>query len=42
MQGIEGTLVRQKNSLRFVLTLTLINQNAAVEVDADELEPVLT
>lgn len=38
MQGIEGTLVRKKSSLRFVLTLELINQHVAVEVDADELE----
>jgi transcription antitermination factor NusG len=41
MQGVQGTLVRKKSSLRFVLTLELINQHAAVEVDADELEPVL-
>jgi len=41
MQGVEGTLVRKKSGLRFVLTLALINQNAAVEVDADELELIL-
>lgn len=41
MQGVEGTLVRKQSSLRFVLTLTLINQHAAVEVDADTLESVL-
>jgi transcription antitermination factor NusG len=40
MQGLEGVLVRKKNSLRFVLTIELINQHAAVEVAADELEPV--
>ena len=40
MQGLEGTLVRKKSSLRFVLTLELINQHAAIEVSADELEPV--
>jgi transcription antitermination factor NusG len=38
MQGIEGVLVRKNNSLRFVLTLSLINQHAAVEVCADDLE----
>ena len=38
MQGIEGILVRKNNSLRFVLTLTLINQHAAVEVCAEDLE----
>jgi transcription antitermination factor NusG len=41
MQGVEGTLVRKHSSLRFVLTLSLINQHAAVEVDADALESVL-
>jgi transcription antitermination factor NusG len=41
MQGVQGVLVRKKTSLRFVLTLQLINQHAAVEVAADELEPVL-
>jgi transcription antitermination factor NusG len=42
MQGLEGTLIRKKSSLRFVLTLELINQHAAIEVAADELEPVPT
>jgi transcription antitermination factor NusG len=41
MQGVLGTLVRKSDSLRFVLTLELINQHAAVEVAANELEPVL-
>jgi transcription antitermination factor NusG len=41
MQGVLGTLVQKKNSLRFVLTIALINQNAAMEVRADDLEPVL-
>ena len=40
MQGLEGVLVRKKNSLRFVLTIELINQHAAVEVAADELERI--
>jgi transcription antitermination factor NusG len=40
MQGISGVLVQKRNNLRFVLTLELINQHAAVEVDADELEVV--
>ena len=39
MQGIEGILVRKSSSLRFVLTINLINQNAAVEIDADSVEP---
>jgi transcription antitermination factor NusG len=41
MQGIEGTLVRKSTGDRFVLTIGLINQHAAMEVDPDLLEPVL-
>lgn len=41
MQGVEGVLVRKNSSLRFVLTLNLINQQAAVEVDAEALESAL-
>ena len=40
MQGVEGVLVRKNSSLRFVLGIDLINQHAAVEVDADALESV--
>ena len=40
MQGLEGTLVEKRNSLRFVLTVAMINQHAAVEMTADELEAV--
>lgn len=40
MQGVQGVLVRKKGSMRFVLTLQLINQHAAVEVAGEELEPV--
>jgi transcription antitermination factor NusG len=40
MQGIQGLLVRKSDSLRFVFTLELINQTAAIEVDADDLEPI--
>ncbi len=39
MQGLQGTLVQKRSGLRFVLTIAMINQNAAVEVQADELEP---
>lgn len=41
MQGLMGTLVQKKKNLRFVLTIAMINRNAAVEVQADELEAVL-
>ncbi len=40
MEGMEGILVRKKNELRVVVTLNLIQQSVAVEVDADDVEPV--
>ena len=40
MQGLEGVLVRKKNGVRFVLTLELINQHAAIEIGAENLEAV--
>jgi transcription antitermination factor NusG len=40
MQGVQGTLVRKSGGMRFVLTLELINQHAAIQVDADDLEPM--
>jgi transcription antitermination factor NusG len=40
MQGVEGTLVRRDSCVRFVLTLGLINQHAAIQVDPEILEPV--
>ena len=41
MQGVCGTLVRKGSGVRFVLTLELINQHAAVQVDAEYLEPLI-
>jgi len=38
LAGMEGIVVRTKSSLRVVLTVDLIMQSVAVEVDADELE----
>lgn len=40
MRGLQGVLVRRNNNLRFVLTIDLINQHAAVEIGAEYLEPV--
>jgi hypothetical protein len=37
---MEGVVVRMKNALRVVLTMDLIMQSIAVEVDAGELDPV--
>ncbi len=36
-EGLHGTLVRKNRNLRFVLTIHMINQHAAVEIDADSL-----
>jgi len=41
MQGLQGTLVRKSNNMRFVLTIELINQHAAIQVDAEDLEPIV-
>jgi len=40
MRGVEGVLVRKNNGSRFVITLELINLHAAVELSAQELEPL--
>jgi transcription antitermination factor NusG len=40
LAGMEGVLIRKKNNLRVVLTLDMIMQSVAVEVDAGDLEPV--
>jgi transcriptional antiterminator RfaH len=41
MQGVEGTLVRRGSSMRFVLTIELINQHASIQVNAADLEPII-
>jgi transcription antitermination factor NusG len=40
MQGVEGTLMRKKSCLWFVLSVDLINQRAMVEVNAEDIESV--
>jgi len=40
MKGVEGVLVRKGNGMRFVLNLKLINQYAAIEIGAEDLERV--
>jgi len=40
MEGVEGVLVRKGNGMKFVLSLKLINQHAAIEIRAEDLEPV--
>ncbi len=39
-QGLEGILLRKKNSLRFVISLDLILRSVAVEIDSSDLEQV--
>jgi transcription antitermination factor NusG len=40
MEGLEGTLVQKRNSLRFVLTVAMISHHAAIEVRAEDLEAI--
>lgn len=40
MRGVEGVLVRKNSGARFVITLELINLHAAIELSAQELEPL--
>jgi transcription antitermination factor NusG len=40
LEGMEGVLLRNKNNLRVVLTVALINRGVAIEVDADDVEPI--
>jgi transcription antitermination factor NusG len=40
LAGIEGIVVRQKNGFRVVITLELIMQSIAVEIDAEDLEGI--
>jgi transcription antitermination factor NusG len=40
LQGLNGVLLKKKNSYRFVLSLELIQRSIAVEMDAGEIETV--
>ena len=40
LAGLEGIVVRNKNSFRVVMTLEAIMQSYAVEVDLEDLEPL--
>jgi transcription antitermination factor NusG len=40
LQGLEGVLLRNANGLRVVVTVDLIQQSVAVELDADAVEPL--
>jgi Transcription antiterminator len=40
LAGLEGIIVRKKDNLQIVLTLDQIMRSVAIEVSADELEPI--
>jgi transcription antitermination factor NusG len=40
LEGLEGVVIRRKSGLRLVLSMSLINQSVAVEIEASLLEPV--
>jgi transcription antitermination factor NusG len=40
LAGVEGIVLRHKNSTRLVLSLELIRRSVAVEIDAADLKPV--
>lgn len=40
LNGLTGVLVRSANGLRVVLTVELIQQSVAVEIDAADVEPI--
>jgi transcription antitermination factor NusG len=40
LSGIEGILVRKKNAFRLVLSVSMLAQSVAVEVYAEDVEPV--
>jgi transcription antitermination factor NusG len=40
LEGVEGILVRKKNLYRLVLSVNMLAQSVAVEIDAADVEPV--
>jgi transcription antitermination factor NusG len=41
LAGMQGTIIRRKNRLRFIISLELIQRSMAVEVDETDLESVV-
>jgi transcription antitermination factor NusG len=39
LEGVEGVLVRKKNLYRLVLSVSMVAQSVAVEIDAADVEP---
>jgi transcription antitermination factor NusG len=42
LEGVEGILVRKKNLYRLVLSVDMMAQSVAVEIDATDVEPVIS
>jgi transcription antitermination factor NusG len=40
LEGVEGVLVRKKNLCRLVLSVDMVAQSVAVEIDVSDVEPV--
>ncbi|HEY1903598.1 MAG TPA: UpxY family transcription antiterminator [Terracidiphilus sp.] len=40
LEGVEGVLIRKKNTCRLVLSVAMVAQSVAVEIDASDVEPV--
>jgi transcription antitermination factor NusG len=40
LEGVEGILIRKKNMCRLILSVEMLAQSVAVEVDASDIEPV--
>jgi transcription antitermination factor NusG len=40
LEGVEGILIRKKNMYRLILSVDMLAQSVAVEVDAADVEPV--
>lgn len=40
LEGVEGILVRKKNLYRLVLSVDMMAQSVAIEIDATDVEPV--
>jgi transcription antitermination factor NusG len=41
LEGVEGVLLRKKNMCRLVLSVAMVAQSVAVEIDAADVEPVV-
>jgi transcription antitermination factor NusG len=42
LEGVEGVLIRKKNLYRLILSVNMMAQSVAVEIDATDVEPLST